>query len=110
MSRSSALLIQPAPKPGLVVADVSVVFYAGLAGLQRPCPPAPSIAPRVSWRGILPVKEDEAGSSLVEEAEVTRPGHRLIAGGGAELAVDRVRLRFDGVGGQEHLCGDLGER
>src|SRR6516225_6074248 len=46
----------------------------------------------------------------VQEPQLAGPRDRLAAGGGAQLAVDRVRLRLDGVAGQEQFPADLRER
>ena len=82
------------PKPGLVVADVIVVSYAGLAGTSVPLLTCTidCTSRELAWHPPNEVKGDEAGPSLVEEAEIVRPGDCLAAGGGAQLAVDRVRL------------------
>src|SRR5579872_2829394 len=47
------------------------------------------------------------GWSALRESKLAGPGNRLAAGGGSQLLVDRVRLRFDGVAGQEKFPGDL---
>ena len=63
--------------------------------------------------GIASSQTDEAkgpGRLCVEERQLTGPGDSLAAGGGPQFPVERPRLRLDGVGGEEHLCGDLWER
>ena len=68
----------------------------------------------MSWRihhvmSGRPEEPPNACLSPVEEAEVPRPRNCLIPRRGPELAVDRGRFRLDGVAGQGHLLGDLGE-
>jgi hypothetical protein len=43
--------------------------------------------------------------SPLQESQLAGPGNRLAAGGDAQLAVERRRLRLDGVAGQEQFPG-----
>src|SRR5690349_11865742 len=50
------------------------------------------------------------GWSVLQESKLAGPGNRLAAGRDPQLLVDRVRLRPDGVAGQEKFRGDLRKR
>src|SRR5690242_1719888 len=50
------------------------------------------------------------GWSALQEPKLAGPGNRLAAGGNPQLLVDRVRLRPDGVAGQDEFPGDLRKR
>ena len=64
----------------------------------------------VPWGMIRNVTSPSAPSVLLgEEPQLPGPGDRLAAGGDLELPVQRIRLRLDGVRGQEQLGADLGE-
>ena len=91
---------------------VTVTLEAGGAGTytQRAIPGS----------GLFGVKDDRSGpssarmgksrESSLQEPHLAGLGDRLAARGDVQLAVDRNRLRLDGVAGQEQLIADLGER
>ena len=89
--------------------------YASISGPGRRCtgPVAAafgiSSSRQVMSEGALK-SPPTASRSPVEEAEVPRSHDGLIPRRSPELAVDRGRLRLDGMAGQGHLLGDLGER
>jgi hypothetical protein len=72
------------------------------------CPP---ICPHHDFLrgGLIPNGAKDVPSSL-EESQFPGPGDRVAAGGGVQLAVDRLQLRLDGGRGNEQLGGDLGDR
>src|SRR5262249_14600788 len=58
---------------------------------------------------VVMLGKDKDQLSAFQESEVSGSGDRLVACGGAQLAVDRDGLAFDGVSGQEQFLADLRE-
>jgi STAS domain len=99
---------------GLIAVQLQVVRVLRITGLDQRLPVFSSVDDAAAH--LMPAANAPAAlttvvaASALQELQLSGPGDRLVAGGDAQLAVDRERLRLDGVGGQEHLRGDLRER